>query len=291
MFRATLNNDTKVYHTFFSGSEPTDIAASGVPTVAVERADGTTLAAPTATAGTRPGEYQITLTAATYTDAIDRLKITWTATVDGLAIEDVKYVDVVGSRYFTLGQFRRMEGLSDNRKYPDFYMERVRAEVEVAFEAYCEVSFAPKYGRDTYDSWDFDSKHGIFTRSTPAISLISVVLDGVAETLTDLWSVSKSGQVRADSFQPTANSLGQDLVISYTHGFDSTPADLQRVALRYARQLAIINVSTVPDRARLMQSEFGLFVLDAPGKDKATGLPEVDEVLNRYREENVGSFA
>ena len=262
-----------------------------MPTVAVERADGTALAAPTATAGTRPGEYQITLTAATYTDVIDRLKVTWTATVDSLALVDVTYIDVVGSRYFTLGQIRNLEGLSDARKYPDFYLERVRAEVEVSFEQYCEVSFAPKHGRDTFDSWDFDSKFGIFTRSTPVSSLLSVVLSGVAETLTDLWSVSKSGQVRAESFQPTANSLGQDLVISYIHGWDITPADLQRVALRYARQLAIINVSTVPDRARLMQSEFGLFVLDAPGPDKATGLPEVDEVLNRYREENVGSFA
>jgi len=291
MFRATLNNDTKLYRTFYSGSQPTDIDASGVPTVAVERADGTALAAPTATDEVTPGEYSITLTAATYTDAIDRLKITWSGTVDGLAMEEVQYVDVVGSRYFTLGQLRSMEGLSSTQKYSDLYLARVRDEVEVAFEAYCEQSFVRKHARDVYDSIEFNGTHGIFTRSTPVSELLSVVLDGVAETLAGNWSVSESGQVRADSFDPTANSLGQDLVISYVQGWEQPPADLQRIALRYARQLAVINVSTVPDRARLMQSEFGLFVLDAPGPDKATGIPEVDEVLNRYRAENVGSFA
>jgi len=291
MFRATLNNDTKLYRTFYSGSQPTDIDASGVPTVAVERADGTALAAPTATDEVTPGEYSITLTAATYTDAIDRLKVTWSGTVDGLAMEEVQYVDVVGSRYFTLGQLRSMEGLSSTQKYSDLYLARVRDEVEVAFEAYCEQSFVRKHARDVYDSIEFNGTYGIFTRSTPVSELLSVVLDGVAETLADNWSVSESGQVRADSFDPTANSLGQDLVISYVQGWEQPPADLQRIALRYARQLAVINVSTVPDRARLMQSEFGLFVLDAPGPDKATGIPEVDEVLNRYRAENVGSFA
>jgi len=291
MFRATLNNDTKVYRTFYSGSQPTDIDASGVPTVAVERADGTALAAPTATDEVAPGEYSITLTAATYTNQIDRLKITWTGTVDGLAIEEVQYIDIVGSRYFTLGQLRSMDGLSSSSKYTDLYLERVRAEVEVAIEQYCEVSFVPKYARDVYDSIEFNGTHGIFTRSTPVSELLSVVLDGVAETLAGNWSVSESGQVRADSFDPTANSLGQDLVISYVHGHDITPADLTRVSLRYARQLAVLNRNTVPDRTRLMQTELGLFVLDAPGPDKATGIPEVDEVLNRYREENVGSFA
>lgn len=306
MYRATQNNDVTIYRTFYVGSVATQLDV--VPTVSVTTSEGTVLAAPTATDEATPGEYSIVLTAAAHTASLDTLAVVWTGDHGGLAVSETQYIDVVGGRYFQLGDLRSMDGITSTQKYSDLYLERVRVEVEDLFEHYLETSYVPRHNTDIFDSGSFyknggtisygqdhllagaGQAYGVFLRKTPVTALTAIFLAGVSQTLGD-WVVTKSGHARSEGFTPDDLVLGQDLSISYTHGHSHLPADLQRAALRFARQTAIANVSTVPDRARLMQSEFGLFVLDAAGHEKPTGSPEIDTVLNRYRHEGVGSFA
>jgi hypothetical protein len=293
MFRATLDNDLKVHRRFYDPNHSAPAAVTGLA-VSVTTEDGTVLAAPaivdeTGTHGA--GIYTAQLTAAAlHTSSLQTLDLVWTGTIAGDAMKRTQQIEVVADRYFELGELRLMDGIGSSTKFTTELLEVARAETESLIEDYTKTSFVARHEQDTFDACEYDTTYGIFLRNRPVQALSAVTINAVAATLSE-WAVKPTGQARTTSFSATQDGLGAELVIDYTHGYDATPPDLKRAALRYARHLVLTNRSTVPDRSRLMQTEFGLFVLDHPGDTKATGLPEVDATLNRYCEVSPGSFA
>ena len=313
MFRAILENDIRIHRAFFEGSVPstvTDITAT------VYDQDGTELAPVSVNEDERfgTGVYQFVLKADEHTNRLQRLRIEWVGEINGLQIKQDQFIEVVASRYFSLGDLRAMDGIGDHNVHDDLFLEVSRAETEATFEDYLKISYTRRANTDKFDSWDYrrdfafysggfanggqynynylssPAGHGLFLRERPVHELVRVEIEG--EEVADLsrWSVNEYGRVLTrDSFG--GSLLGNDFIVDYIHGYEELPRDLHRAALRYARHLVLNNTATIPDRSRLMQTEFGLFVLDHPGDDKATGLPEVDGPLNRHREVSAGAFA
>ena len=285
--RVAVLNDRVVTKVFYVGETATD--ATGNVTVAVEDANGASLAGGTIGANNgATGAYDFTLTAATHTAALGKLKITWTATVATLAVQDIQYMEAVGARYFPRVQLRDMRGVNDPVRYLTADLEWARDVAEEFFDQYLETSYVERVSTETYDG---DGSTSLFVGRLPARSIVSATIDGVAATITG-WTITSSGWLRTDGDIFTSAIAGQNIVITYTWGrTDGVPSDLSRAALRFARHVLLTEETTIPDRARMLQTEIGLFHLDTANEKQPTGLPEVDSVLTRYRHESPASFA
>lgn len=284
--RAVINNDTRVRFQFDNADgEPTD--ATGSVSVAVTRADGTSLTGLTATSVTGyPGLYEITLTAATYLTRYDELTLVWTATVDGQARSETMYVTVVGGRILSPSALRAAAGL-DASRYDNDLLVWALDFVSDVFDEFCETAWIPRFHRFTTDGND---ETMLWLPRLPGYSLLSATLDGTAMTTTD-WVITED-EIRTDGDIFTAESVkGYNVVVEYVYGYKTPPSSIIGAAVKYANHIVRSDTNTIPDRARMVQTEWGMFIMDTAAEDKPTGLPEVDSVLTRMRRETPASFA
>ena len=284
--RAVLNNDTRVRFQF-DNADGAPTATTGDPSVSVTRADGTALSALTASAVEGyPGLYEVTLTAASYTDRYDELTLVWTATVDAQAREETMYVEVVGGRILSPSALRAASGL-DAQRYDNDLLVWALDVVSDVFDEFCETAWVPRFHRFTTDGNDRTS---LWLPRLPGYSLISATLDGTAMVTTD-WVVTDD-EIRTDGDIFTSETVkGHNVTVEYVYGAKQPPSSVVGAAVKYATHLVKSDLNTIPDRARMVQTEWGMFIMDTASEDKPTGLPEVDSVLVRMRRETPASFA
>jgi hypothetical protein len=251
-------------------------AATGTPTVVVARADGTVV---TGAAATTPstGVYERTLTT-TDTATLDILTATWTATVDASVMTFVTTHEVIGDELFTEDELRRFgdRAIADTTAFTDAAIAEARDRVTDEFERICEVSFVPRYTRETLDgdgSTMLRLPHGRVT----AVRAASI--DGTAvTTLADI--VIRYGHWL---YRPDGWTLGrQNVVVAYERGRASCPGEVKRAAMTVARMELV--ASDLSDRTLSYSNEMGVFRLSVPGPGRPTGIPIVDEILRRYDE-------
>lgn len=283
MKRAVVGNDAVLTQYLYAADDETLTDATGDVTVTVAREDGTALTGGTATK-TVTGTYTFTLTAATHLTRVDELKVTFSATVSGKTQSHDQYVKVVKGRYFTLAELRAMKGLSSTSTFPNADLATARDIAEDFVEQFCEAAFVPQYRREVVDGDDRDE---LYLSRLNVRELLSVKLDGSAMTTTG-WTVSSSGRIKTDGDVFICAIAGQNVQVQYEYGSVAPPMDLKNATLKLARALVLSTESAIPDRARMMQTEWGMFQLDVASKDKPTGIPDVDAVLMRYREEQPG---
>lgn len=246
--------------------EPAD---PGTVTVAVTRADGATvLAAGTATSGTGSNPRAVGLTAA-QTAQLDVLTATWT--VGGVAV-GVTTHEVVGDVYATVAEIRSLEdSLADVSANTDNTIKRCRSEVESTIEQVCRQAFVPRF------------------------SVLRVGMDlkiRIPNLRTVRWTrtVSSSGILTpADPFGVNFGPWYYPDVAVYVlagveHGLDCPPPDLKRAAIKAIRRQVNMSKSAVDARAISYTGPSGETQrFPTPGLGPwITGLPDVDEVLQRY---------
>lgn len=188
--------------------------------------------------------------------------------------------DVVGSQLFTIWELRTTNASKFTAaKFPDEEVTRARALITEFFEAYCNTSFVRRYRDITVDG------PGVTEVNLPVNNLQSVIRgtdDGTALTtaeITDL-DIYPYGLINNDNGWSSAR---QGLVLGVVAGFTKPPLDIRRAALIYARH--VLSPGNVTDRAMIFTDETGTWRLAQAGKgDRPTGFPEVDFVLNQYRE-------
>lgn len=253
-----------------------EAADPGTVTVGVVRADGTeVVAAGTATSGATTAPRTVALTAA-QTATLDRLTATWsngTPTVIGTTI-----VDVVGGVYVSQAAAALVEStLGVTSGYTAAMFRQNRTEVEAMFEDHCNRAFVPRFTsqelRGTGD-WEIIVSHP----NIRGVSWLRIDDTDIAD-LSDLtWT--PYGGIRRDAGWP----CGYKIEIGYTHGLDQPPADLRHAAVHAIRYQSNTFRSGVTDRAISYQpAEGGNVVIATPGlRGFVTGIPAVDEVLNRY---------
>lgn len=282
MTRALVGNDQKVLFDTYAADDETLTDAAAVPAVSVSREDGTiltTAASSTDEAGV--GHYSYTLTAATHLTRVDELKLDWAYTLASATRAETTYVKVVRARFFKLAELRALKGLSSVTTYPNATLALMRDVAEDFVEEFCKEAFVPQYRRDVFDG---DNCQTLYLPRVHVRSLISVKLAGVTMDTTG-WTVSRSGRIRTTGAVFTAGvPAGQNVAVQYELGRSGPPHDLKNATLRLARHITLNLETSIPDRARMMQTEFAMFQLDVASEDKPTGVPEIDAVLIRYRE-------
>ena len=278
--RTVAANDRVITKTFYAADEETATDATGDVTGAISREDGTALTGATiATNNGNTGQYDLSLTAAAHLTRVDVLTVTWTATVAGRAVSETDYVAVVGGRYFTVADLRSQRGLGSTSSFPAEDLIAARDVAEGWIENYCRHAWVASYAREVFDG---DSSSRVQLNHLDIIELISVSIDGTSQDLTD-WTVNDSGRLLTDGAIFTiASPAGHNVEVQYKWGKQLTPPDLSRAARDLAKHILLTVDSSIPDRARMMQTEWGLFHLDKASEDHPTGIPEIDAVIKRY---------
>jgi hypothetical protein len=259
------------------------VAGTGY-TVTVTDSEGTDLVTDAATVDGTPVTYVLS---GTLFPRIDELTATWS---EGGTVRGVTTVAAVGGVHLTLAEVAQFEPtLNHNNQDVRHSRETVlkaRAEAETMVEEWCKRAFVPRFsvervsgqGKFLLDlSWanfraarwanelDYNTSHAI-----PATVLSTAgprrgptaILDG------EVWRYGKN-----------------NIEIGYEHGLDSPPEDLKRVTAAIMRRQ--LEAAGNPLDARAIQyypAEGGSVMLAQPGqRGSMTGMPEIDEVLKRYK--------
>lgn len=250
-------------------------AATGSVSVTVTEKDGTAVVGPViASAGTGTGNYKTTVNAQTDPKV---LVATWTATVAGVARTLVTEHEIVGAHLFSLADLRVLPGMEDVVRFPDSKLREMRDEVTDLFNDYTNTAFGATWYSETFDG---NSEKTLELTKFPVMRLYRVTIGGTTQTISS-WTVDSVGRVLTDKTL-TAATYGQNVVFQYIYGEPRVPRDVRRASRILARTWLLGDKSSIPDRARMMQTDMGQFVLSTAGDDYPTGIPDVDAVLNRY---------
>lgn len=257
--------------------------AAGVVTVRVQKADGTdVLPAGTATTSGGTGVYTVALTAA-QTAALDVLTATWTDAGDSSTTTSRH--EIVGGYYVSIADLRGLQNLADTSKFPDVKLVAARRWFEDLAEQYTGLAFVPRYGRIWLSG---NAGSSLLSTVGPLRSLRSARVYGDATTYT-AFTAGELADVHVDSWSLYRRTLGywnygtRNLLLEVEYGYDRPSGDIREAAL-------------VAIRSHLLNDQAGrpmLSVADGAGgttrfaiaaNDRPTGIPEVDSVLNRYRQ-------
>jgi hypothetical protein len=268
----------------FAGSdgEPAD---PGVVTIGIVRGDGTeVVAAGTAASGSGTAARTYSL-AAEHTDSLDLLTATWTSTTHGAR---TTVVEIVGGYWFSIDEARSIdEKLFDADKYPNDRIIAVRAEVEAEFESVTNQAWVPRYKRVRVTSTgsklvlpdvQIRRVRSVWSYTDPSTYTVFTADELDAVEVTEWGTLA----VRPwDSWYGYPSAY----VVEYEHGHDAPYPDLREAAVTRLRHRLNSFRSGIPDRATSMSTDAGqTYNLATPGQSGVhTGIPQVDEVLERYR--------
>ena len=267
-------------------------ATATVVTYGVTAADGTSVVAAGTAATTTTGVAVGSLTAA-QTATLGILTFSWTD--DGQVVA-TSTVEVVGGYFASLQEIRQSDPSieSNPQKHTNAKIIRVRREAEMLFEDVCDRAFVPRFNRHRISGMGTDR----VVLPTWDLRRIRSVRDYSNATTYTSWTQAEVDSVPASgSGVAVRTDLGvwtngcENLVVEWEHGLTAPPADLKSAFLTYTRYLLHQDVSGVPARATAIVDGpgGGTFRISTPGIGKSiTGLPEVDEVLDRYRRISIG---
>lgn len=259
--------------TFSDGGETT--VDPGTVTVTVTRADGTAVVTAAATTGTGAAARTYTLAAQT---RLDHLTAVWTGS-SGTRVVTTHH-DVVGGFYAELADIRTLDALNNTTRYPEAKLAVARTQAEDRFDWATGVAWVPRHEREILSGL---GRAQLALRWQRPRSVIATTIDGtVISDLSTLrlynWGVIE--RTAGLTFPVEASGGGGNVIVEYTHGYDTPPADLKQAFLTYVRYLVLESTSRIPDRASTLSTDFGTMQLVTAGFQRPTGLPEVDAVLN-----------
>lgn len=183
--------------------------------------------------------------------------------------------------YFTEVELRDLPDVSDATKYPTARVEAARAWIEAIIERECGTSFVV---RDHTDVVDGGNRTVSVRRYARAVTAVSVA--GVALTAAELAAlvITPTGQLYRTSGYALWPKGIQNVSVTYSAGYSTTPpADLKDAALWAARWKLLDRKSGIPDRALSIANEFGNINLATAGRERPTGLPEIDATIVAWR--------
>jgi hypothetical protein len=247
---------------------------SGSVAYSVTKENGSSLVSGTATNVTT-GVYKFTLAAQS---SLDLLTVAWSGTFSGATRTFRTVAEIVGAEVATVAEIRSMETeLADAAKFPDDAIQLSLNHALDAFGRYLGFDLVPRYRRDTLDGYKSNT---IKLARQHVNTITSATVDG-STVSTATWVTSPSGLIRDTNYGFTYG-VG-NVVVTYEAGLLSIPGDLHWAYTQYVRYLLIHAKSRVDDRATSMSDGEMTFSLAQAGRNRLTGIPVVDEVLNAYR--------
>lgn len=270
--RIVAGRSATLSHTFESNGTATDPSPDSA-TVAITRADGSTLTPAAAVDNSGNGVASITLTPAE-TALLDTLTVTWTATIGGYAQTFVDTVEIAGDVLFTIGEARRVKPL-DQARYTAEEIVAMRTTVEDAIEEWTGA-LVPRYTQETLSG----TGGSALRLSKPFVRQIrQVTVDGVPLTSTQLAGLATDGTFLHGMYWTSGH---RNITVGYEHGLDRPPERLRRAALLLAKTWLV--AGPVDDRTSTFSSvEGGTFALVTPGRGGSIfGVPEVDAAVQAH---------
>ncbi len=225
------------------------------------------------------GIYDFLLTQA-QTATLDRYRTTWTCMIAANQNTFTTRHEVVGAFLFTIADLRDRFSELTAAKYPSDRVRSARDAVEERFEERKgnEIAFRPRGRRVILDGpgGDLLTIGDLYPRTIVSASIDGVALD--AGELAEMRLIDAGFIRRPDGKQWTAG-LG-NIEILYEYGLDAPPEPITDAALILAKHLLIR--SPLGERATSETTELGTFRIATAGRDGATGLPEVDAILDQF---------
>jgi hypothetical protein len=260
--------------------------ADALTDVSVRVLDGTGTEISTGTATEEStGVYAYTLQ---HRDDLDTLTVEFSATLDGMAVAHAERVRMQDRRLVPLSILRSDENLS--LLDADEFLRVVDAAEDVIADA---IEFSPV----VVGSRVSVRSPGALLLRLPGVrypvEVYALEQDGDAVAPEDVMiedgGLARPGYGYSDFLSGGPGNRTPWPAAFYSahlaHGLHETPADLQRAATALVKYLA--KHSVYPDRAKRVMTEQTDIWLSSPGPEAPTGLPEVDAVLVRYREQAV----
>lgn len=279
MQRVLVGTGASVEVTFHLNGTPTD--ADTAPTYTIEREDGTEVASGSGSPEGSPGVYTAPLGAAG--DQLDRLTVTWSATIAGTAATLTQHVEVVGGFLFSLADARGMQPFTNAQAWPDDKLLAARVLVEQAIEDACGRAFVPRFGRALLDGQGGPE----LVLPHPDVRRVrSVAVDGTALTADELAEVvvTPEGSLYRSARWPAGRV---NVLVEYEHGMRAAPGRVPLAALKVLRQIAVD--SPVSDRAVSLTNEDGTYssFVVAGVRGAVFSVPEANAVVRQYREPGI----
>lgn len=257
-----------ISHTFYQDSTPIDPSPDEA-TVTITRDDGTTIVDEQPADSTGAGVVSYPLTP-TETALLDRLKVTWTATLDGQPQSFTDTVEIAGDVLFTIPQLRATStALQDAGRYPESELITMRTTVEDAIESELGYALVPRYARSRTVR--------DYLRLNPYVRAIRSVTSNTTPVDTSMLTFSDTGFV-------TGYRWGGVVDVAYEHGLDAPSPRAVFEALTLARSWLIRG--PIDDRVTTVSSpDTGITsVLSVPGRGGSVfGIPSVDAFIQSER--------
>jgi hypothetical protein len=276
MERVAQARSATITQTLSVDGTPTD--ATGTPTIAITRADGTVLLAETSTGVTHPdiGQYAYTLTPA-QTALLDSLAVRWTATLGGQPQTFTDTVEVAGGFAFSIAQARAVRPLDNATTYTTARIVEMRTLVEDALERELGYALVPRYSLDWLDYFAGGSAWGEIPLRPYTTAVRTLTIDGVAATG---MTLRRPGTVTPTLRYTTGFARWSDALVGIEHGQPVTEAEATQAALTLAKTWLVSG--PVDDRTTALATEDGTFTLSTPGRGGSIfGVPQVDSFVQR----------
>lgn len=260
-------------------------------TVTVTRADGTVLVTDASTTKSGSGtstEYQWTFDVASNT-RVDALTLVWTDASTGEQITTTE--EIVGNLLFSTAEAQTFgDGKLANTSGDDIVAARDR--ITELFEDYTGVGFVSRYARgrfsgpshrDPYRVWLFNAQldYGGKGATSDILEVISAD-DGTAVSTANIHI--ESGAIRRDDAVWTYRQDNDPypITIDWKYGLRTVPLDIRQAALALARY-ELVHTDVTDRMIAFTDPNIGTIRLSTPGPNHPTGIPIVDQTLNRYR--------
>ena len=267
--RVLRNTRRMLRQVFLVGTTPTD--AIGSVLVDVIRADGSVLEDDAVATKPATGTYEYDLDPQ---PDLDRLRLLWRGTFSGAEQTRGTYCDIADAFWVSLADIRAVPSLTNETSYPNEKLAEARIWFEDKAELFIGRAYVPRFGHEVIDGSGSDT---IFLDHLNIRTLLYVKVGGVAQSGMDDWDLYRSGKVVRSSGIFASGSLNVE--VGFEYGLDEPDADLRQAALTAIRARLLGDRSGIPERAVTMTTDVGGFTLTLAGKDRPTGIPDVDAVL------------
>jgi len=207
--------------------------------------------------------------------SLDTYALTWTGTVSTVSHEWPSTVEICGGYLYEHHELLAFDDAFTGRSQAD--LDAARTKAEVRFEQAAGVAFVPRCQREILVG-DGTTRLRL---TRPALRTIrSASIDGTALTADELAALVKREWGAVDRTDGLVWTADAEILICYEHGEDSPPEPVSLAAILLAQEyLAKRNIAS---RATSESTDVGFLRLSIAGRDRPTGIPEVDEVAKEF---------
>jgi hypothetical protein len=210
--------------------------------------------------------------------ALDTYRVAWSGTVAGSPWEYAQQLELCGGFLFEIADLRAFDpALADATRYPAAVVRAARTAAEERLEQACRVAFVPR-GRRVDLLGTGLPRLEVGDNAVSALTSASVA--GVALTAGELSAVVVREWGAFDRGGEQVWDCGATCSLFYRHGMPAPAGPVAQAAMLLTREYLVR--SAISSRATVEATDVGFFRLSIAGRDRPTGLPEVDAVIERF---------